>query len=372
MLNKSFICQLLQATKIVSLVLTMLFSSLIYASNQPPKQQDRSIDANHRDAVIERFINELKASYIFPKKVESFEQAMHAFKTTSEYQQITSSISLASKVNQILANQIGDGHLFFGYSERALPIVDSNESIRAKEKQRELDFMRSLNWGIEKVQRFPFNIGYIDVSMFADTAHAEETIAAAMSLVANTEALIIDLRFSRGGDPQTVALLASYFLDKPTHLSDIYDRKEQKTTRIESRDSVKGKHYGEKRSLYILTSQDTYSAAEDFAYTLKHLNRAQIVGDVTGGGAHPGEFFRLASHFEAFIPTARSINAVTGGNWEGKGVIPNIKVNSSVALTTAQTKILEMRLLLENDPRRKERMKARIAKIKSSDIEQIQ
>lgn len=353
-------------SNVAKLLLLLVFSSLVFAANEPPKQQDRLVDDRQKELVVNGFINELKASYIFPEKVEKFEQAIRIFQTKREYRQNTSSINLANKVNEILAREIGDGHLFFGYSERELPVVESDESIQAIEKQHELDFMRALNWGIEKVQRFSFNIGYIDVSMFADTAHAEETIAAAMTLVSHTEALIIDLRFSRGGDPETVALLASYFLDNPTHLSDIYDRKEQKTTQIKSRESVIGKHYGEQRSLYILTSQDTYSAAEDFAYTLKHLNRAQIVGEVTGGGAHPGEFFRLAPHFEAFIPTARSINAVTKDNWEGKGVIPNIKVDASSALVVAQTKILEAVLLQENDPRRKERLRARIAKINST------
>ena len=256
-----------------------------------------------------------------------------------------------------------DGHLVLSYSEHEVPTPSNDLEQTKLEQNAELKMMRSLNWGIEKIERFSFNIGYLELSMFADSEHAAETIAAAMTMVSNTEALIIDLRFSRGGDPDTVALLASYFLDKRTHLSNMLDREGNVSEQMWSSNSVRGKRYGQQRDLYILTSQDTYSAAEDFAYTLKHLKRATIIGATTGGGAHPGDFIRLSPHFEVFIPSERSLNPITKTNWEGKGVIPDIRVLSENALNTAQVVILNKLKGSEQDPRRVERIKARIAKL---------
>src|SRR3569623_1561213 len=106
-------------------------------------------------------------------------------------------------------------------------------------------------------------------------------------------------------------LFASYFFDHPAHLNDIYWREGDKTEARWTQEKVPGVRYGQSRPVYILTSHDTFSAGEDFAYGMKYAGRATQVGETTGGGAHPGSPRRLNEHFMMFVPDGRAINPVT-------------------------------------------------------------
>jgi hypothetical protein len=352
-------------TSAIALAISFTFTGISYADQYTRQQADKSLTIKQKQAIINQLITNMNQSYIFPDKAKAFERLVREQQANGDYHNISSSQKFEKILNEQLSSVTNDGHLMLSYSDRQVPIPSTDPEQAKQQKNAELKMMRSLNWGIEKMERFSFNIGYLDLSMFADAEHAAETIAAAMTMVSNTEALIIDLRFSRGGYPETVALLASYFLDKRTHLSDMVDRKGNVSEQIWSAKSVKGKRYGEQRDLYILTSQDTYSAAEDFAYTLKHLKRAKIIGATTGGGAHPGDFVRLSPHFEVFIPSERSLNPITQTNWEGVGVIPDMRVPTEDALKVAQIAILKKLMVAEKNPRKAKRMQAKIEVFKN-------
>ena len=181
----------------------------------------------------------------------------------------------------------------------------------------------------------PGNIGYIDLRGFADPEAGAETVAAAMNFLANTDALIFDLRQNGGGGPEMVALISSYlFGEKPVHLNSLYWRKGDKTDDFWTKPASALKKFPDK-DVYILTSNRTFSAAEEFTYNLKNLKRATIIGETTGGGANPGGTFRLTEHFGAFIPTGRAISPITKTNWEGTGVEPDVKVPKEQALKAA-------------------------------------
>jgi hypothetical protein len=353
-------------TSVIALAVSFTFTGISNADQYTRQQADKSITAKQKQGVINQLITKMNQSYIFPDKAKAFERLVREKETNGDYHNIISSQKLEKILNEQLSSVTNDGHLVLSYSEHEVPTPSNDPEHIQQEENTKLKMMRSLNWGIEKIERFSFNIGYLELSMFADTEHAAETIAAAMTMVSNTEALIIDLRFSRGGDPDTVALLASYFLDKPTHLSDMLDREGNVSEQMWSSNSVRGKRYGQQRDLYILTSQDTYSAAEDFAYTLKHLKRATIIGATTGGGAHPGDFIRLSPNFEVFIPSERAHNTITQTNWEGVGVRPDIEVTTDDALKVAKIDILKKLILTENNPRKAKRMQAKIKVIKKT------
>lgn len=169
-----------------------------------------------------------------------------------------------------------------------------------------------------------------------------------MSFLANTSALIIDLRYNRGGSASMVALLTSYLLPAypAVHLTDLHWPKENRTQQSWTLPYVEGPRYLDK-PVYILISPDTFSAAEEFAYNLKHLKRAVIVGETTAGGANPGAGFRLHDHFWMFIPTGQAISLTTGENWEGSGVLPSFKVPAELSLKTAQ--LLAFKKLLRDN-----------------------
>ena len=198
-------------------------------------------------------------------------------------------------------------------------------------------YLRTINHGFERAERLEGNIGYLEVRSFmSGAAAAEPTIAGAMAFLADTDALIVDVRRNGGGNPETVALLSSYLFDQRTHLNDLYWRERGRTDEFWTRDAVKGRRYGQRKPVYVLTSARTFSGAEEFANNLKALERATIVGETTGGGAHPGGTQRVGAHFALWVPTGRAINPITKTNWEGTGVVPDVAVPADQALEKAK------------------------------------
>ena len=191
------------------------------------------------------------------------------------------------------------------------------------------------NFGIHRVERLAGNVGYLDIRRVPVPANAGPAISAAMELVAGTHALVIDLRRNGGGSPEGVVLWCSYlFPDGPVHLNDIFSADTGETRQYWVLPYLPGPRYLD-RPVYVLTSSRTFSGGEDFAYTLQALDRAQLIGETTGGGAHPTRPFGISPAVHIAIPFARSVNPVTGTNWQGTGVVPDIAVPADLAHDTA-------------------------------------
>jgi retinol-binding protein 3 len=324
--------------KLTSLfIFTAMFLLLATTQNfaqgagEPP---DMTIDASVRTQVIESLIKDLNESYVFPETAKKMETDISNRLKNKEYDQITSARAFAKKLTEDLRAVSRDKHLGVRYSHQPLPVRQQRTQPSAQEQEEYRRMMRLNNYGFVKVETLSGNIGYIDFRGFSDPELGAETVAAAMNFVANTDALIFDLRRNGGGQPAMVTLISSYlFGDKPVHLNSLYWRKGDRTEEYWTKPTISGKKYD--RDIYILTSDYTFSGAEEFSYNLKSLKRATIVGETTGGGAHPGGNFRLGDHFGAFIPTGRAINPITKTNWEGTGVEPDVKVSKELALKTA-------------------------------------
>ena len=200
---------------------------------------------------------------------------------------------------------------------------------------------RRKNYGFERVELLPGNVGYLKLNQFSAADGAEDVAAGAMNFLANTDALIFDLRQNGGGSPEMIAFLSGYLFDESVHLNSFYHRKDNKTTETWSRSSVPGQRYGTNKPVYVLTSGHTFSAAEEFTYNLKHLKRATIVGETTGGGAHPVDRHRINDSFAVTVPYARAINPITKTNWESVGVKPQVGVPANQALLAAHKAALE-------------------------------
>jgi C-terminal processing protease CtpA/Prc len=184
-----------------------------------------------------------------------------------------------------------------------------------------------------------------------------------MTFLGNVQALIIDLRQNGGGSPDGVALVASYLFERPVRMNDIYDRPSNETRQFWTLPYVPGKRLVDK-DVYVLTSSRTFSAAEDFTYGLKNQKRATIVGEVTGGGAHPVGPRRLNDHFVLIVPMGRSISSITRTDWEGVGVEPDIQVPAAQALATAHLMAVEKRLPVVTEPPMKAEITAAIERLK--------
>jgi C-terminal processing protease CtpA/Prc len=195
--------------------------------------------------------------------------------------------------------------------------------------------MEKMNCGFEKVEILSGNVGYLKFDMFADPDVCGPTVVAAMNFVANVDAIIFDLRENGGGDPKMVALVSTYLFSKPTHLNDLWERKGESTSQDWTLPYVPGKRLDGKPA-FVLTSKQTFSGAEEFTYNLKNLKRATIVGETTGGGAHPVSGHRIDDHFMIGVPFAKAVNPISKTNWEGTGVEPDVKVSAADALAMAQ------------------------------------
>jgi C-terminal processing protease CtpA/Prc len=184
-----------------------------------------------------------------------------------------------------------------------------------------------------------------------------------MNFINGTEALIIDMRANGGGNPAMVALVCSYlFGPEPVHLNDLYWREGNRTDEFWTKKEVAGKRYLNK-DVYVLTSKRTFSGAEEFTYNLKNLKRATIIGETTGGGAHPGGGFRVNEHFGMFVPTGRAISPITKTNWEGTGVTPDVPVPADQALLVARVMALKKLLTKSVDADLKANVEDEIQKL---------
>jgi C-terminal processing protease CtpA/Prc len=294
-----------------------------------------TIDSATRTAVIDNLLKELNEAYIFAEVAKNMETDVRSKLSAKQYDSVTSAQEFAQKLTADLQSISKDKHLRVRFSPNVIPVRAQRREPTAEEKAQQAWSVKRFNFGFEKVERMNGNIGYIDLRGFSDAEAGAETVAAAMTLINNTESLIFDLRQNGGGSPEMVALISSYlFGDKPVHLNSLFWRKGNNTEEFWTKPEVLGKKYGSK-DVYILTANRTFSAAEEFTYNLKNLKRATIIGETTGGGAHPGGVVRLSDHFGVFVPSGRAISPITKTNWEGTGVEPDIKVPQDQALKTA-------------------------------------
>lgn len=324
------------------------------------------VDAEMRKLVVETAIRELNDRYVFPEVAKKAEAALRAKLAARAFDGLDDAVKFAEALTTEIQAVTQDKHIRVRYSAspRSEPTERGEPSAAERAEMRRSAEIR--NFGIDKVERLPGNLGYIELRGFVSAELAGEAIAAAMSLVVHTEALIIDLRRNGGGDPATVAFMTSYLFDERTHLNNMYYRDGNRTAQFWTQDYVPGKRYGQKKPVYVLTAKRTFSGAEEFSYNLKNLKRATLVGETTGGGAHPGGMRLLTPHFGMFVPNGRAINPISKTNWEGTGVEPDIKAPADDALRVAQLMALNKILAAEKGEDYARMLKERIAELEKA------
>lgn len=304
---------------------------------------------NFKTDTIKALTDLLIEHYIFPETATEIRNELTQRLHNNEYEGIEEHSLFAEILTSQLQNVSRDKHLRIQDNTEKPQIENKHENSNLQQ-DKFLTMMRLDNYGFTKIERLPGNIGLLEFQAFMPPELAGDTATGAMTFLANTSGMIIDLRNNFGGSPYMVAFLSSYLLEpSPTHLNDLYWRKNDVTQQFWSLPFVPGKRFGGTKPLYILTSQKTFSAAEEFTYNLQSIGRAIVVGESTGGGAHPGQMHRINREFEVFIPNGRAINPVTKSNWEGVGVRPDIEAPQDKALDVAYTILLQNELKCLSD-----------------------
>lgn len=330
----------------LKLKIFILFIGFIVAAKISFAQQEPvnfTFDAKVKQQTVKKISNLLDENYIFPDLAKKMGELIKQNLAAGSYDSIDDPMKFAETLTADLQSVSKDKHIRVRFSpEDAKRLIEQEKNGRDPDDEKHWnEMLKKENYGFKKVERLPGNIGYVDFRNFASPDYSKETVASVMKFLENTDAIIFDLRLNGGGDPAGVQLICSYlFTETPVHLNDLYYRPTDETKEYWTLRKIDGKRMPDV-PVYVLTSKFTFSGAEEFSYNLKNLKRATIVGETTGGGAHPGGVKAINEGFAIFVPNGRAISPVTKTNWEGVGVAPDVEVKSELALEKAQILALE-------------------------------
>jgi retinol-binding protein 3 len=314
------------------------------------------VEGPERAAVIERMASLLEDRYVFPDLGGRVADSLRLDERSGTFEGIHDPEDLAAALSERIRTLSGDGHLWVMVHVEPPPETAESPEPEPSSPPAVPVHLQRANFGFPRAEILPGNVGYLDVRQFVDPTAGGATAAAAMTYLGNTEAFVLDLRRSMGGSQAMVALLASWFLEEgsPVHLFDSYHRPSDRTDQHWTLSYLPTPRLAH-QPLFVLTAERTFSAGEGLAYVLKHLERATIVGETTGGGANPGDFHRLNARFMMFVAEARVTSPVTGANWEDVGVQPHVSVVADAALEHAHRMALEaLKEVTTDDERRRE------------------
>jgi C-terminal processing protease CtpA/Prc len=295
---------------------------------------------------------------VFPDRARAISKALRKRMSAHAYDRITSAGDFADTLTAHVQVVVPDLHLRVHYRHEPMPVTQEDEPQPESEQRRIQEMGRYINYGFERVERLPGNVGYLDLQQFSADPVGQATAVAAMTMLSNTDAMIIDLRRNGGGSPMMIATLLTYFVAPDDRLlfNTFYHREDDKSVEYWTSPYVPGARYLGK-PLYVLTSGRTASAAEEFAYDVQTHKLGTVVGAITRGGANPARIFRLSDHFAAVIATGRAINPVTKTNWEGVGVRPDSLTKAGEALRAAYSIALQKLLDgAKGDPERVDKL----------------
>ena len=332
-------------------LLIVLSVTLSAAGQQPP---DKPVTPAKQAEIIDSVCGTLNKIYVFPAVAKEMEKQVRKLYKNKRYANMTGLQQFTDSLTEDLRAVCHDKHLGVRFASDEMIAQLSHDTLTDEGRKREQEELQSVNYTFRELKILNGNVGYLKFNQFVGAADAGSTAIAAMNFLAYTKAIIIDLRENGGGDPSMIQLITSYFVKEPTHLNDFYIRRTDSTDQFWTQAWVPGPRMTNTK-LYVLTSNFTFSGAEEFSYNLKNLKRATIIGETTGGGAHPVDQHLYANLTVGIrVPYCRAVNPITHTNWEGKGVEPDIKVPQAKAFDVAYAQALEDLIKDEkNEPEKK-------------------
>ena len=313
------------------IVLSCLAGLLLLSPFGPAQGRTTTLTRAEIAQAVDKVCQLLNRFYVLPEVATRMERHMRAKLEVGTFDRMTDSDEFMKAVTRELRFVCNDKHL--AMFRGANPDEQPREDRDLKRIMRRLDGQKD-HFGLDKVEILEENIGYMSVRSVMYSLEAVEAVTVALKFLEHADALIIDLRENRGGDPAYMAYVLSYFFEKPTHINSIYWRDRDRTDEFWTKESVPGKKLVD-LPLYVLVSGRTFSGAEEFAYDLQALKRAVVIGEKSAGGANPASSWVVYKDLRISIPYGRAINPTTGTNWEGVGVKPDIETEADKALEAA-------------------------------------
>ncbi len=327
-----------------------------------------SIDGAARAAIVDSVCAVIDSIYVLEKPAKQIVTELKSALAAGEYDDFTDPALFAKRLYDDCQRVNHDGH----FRIFALAPLDPSQAAPGQDEspidvERRKRFFKENNYWFKKAEILPCGIGYLRFDAFANGDEAFKAAAAALNFVANSNAVILDLRNNGGGNASMIRFICGYLFPEEKHLINWDIRAEGKTVQSYSADFVPGKRIAE-QPVYILTSRNTFSAAEEFTFDLRNLERAIIVGDTTGGGGHTVS--QYVFDFDKYrigirVPYGRAYNPENNEGWEGVGVIPHIPVPSDKALEVAKEDAIRKILDTEKDEQFRTRYEWELADIES-------
>jgi hypothetical protein len=273
-------------------------------------------------AIVHRAADLVAEHYVFPDVGALVLDRLAERSAGGAYAALVDPPALAGVVTEDLQSVNGDLHLRLKHHREPIADPQVEADLRAALAT---EAARALG-GIAGIDRLDGNVAHLALApVLFPVELVGEALTAALHVVAGADALLLDLRDNHGGDPRTVALVCGHLLDEQTHLVTMQRRDPTRSIQSWSPAWVPGPRFGGGKPVFVLVGPQTFSGAEELAYDLQVLGRGTVVGERTRGGAHPSDRFRLHPHLELTVPVARAVSAVTGTNWEGTGVHPDVE-----------------------------------------------
>jgi hypothetical protein len=336
--------------KITGIAIMLAFIFCFFVKQGMAQENEVKIDAKERAQVVDSIAKFMTERYVFPKEGKEMGDLVLNNLKNGDYDEISDPNEFAQKLSEDLLTVNNDRHIGVRYMpERiALMLAAKGDKDNTELEDQEKRFGEYSNYNFEELKILPGNVGYLKFNSFYDASVAGPTAVAAMNFLAHTDAIIFDLRDNGGGSPSLIQLITTYLFKESQHLNSFYFREADQTKQFWTLTHVPGDKMPE-TDVYVLTSSGTFSGAEEFTYNLKNLKRAIIVGEITGGGAHPVSGYIINDNFLVRVPFGRAVNPITNTNWEGTGVEPDVKTSKADAFNVAYKMALDSLMKTEEN-----------------------
>lgn len=312
--------------------ITLIFAAFVFGITSL-QAQENEFTTKYKEQAIQRLIQLMNDFYVFPEVAKKTETHLLTQWESGHFDQFENDEDFAAALTESVQTINKDKHMRIRANKPYVAPKNTPERM-FEERIDRINRSRAGNFGFTTVKILEGNVGYLDLRGFAGLENGKAIADAYMKLMARTDAIIIDLSKNGGGSPRMVQYLCSFFFDQKLHLNSLYFREGNVTEEFWTLDEVGGQKMPD-IPLFVITSQKTFSGAEEFSYNMQTQKRAILVGQTTGGGANPGGTRGITDNLRVFIPNGKAVNPITNTNWEGVGVIPEIKTTIEEAMDKA-------------------------------------